>query len=128
MTSFIVYGTLRVGGGAEQQWAGRASARRGTLAGYQLLDTGRGYPIVRPAVDGCCAVDVLSVLEGVDVALLVDELDAYEEVPHEYVRVRAAVTTGGGETVEGWLYVGVPGAFERLVPIPSGDWLAHRQT
>lgn len=123
MTSFVVYGTLREGGGAEQLWTGRASARPAVLDGYELLDTGRGYPIVRPRAGARCVVDVLTVVDGADEPRLVDELDRYEEVPHEYLRVSATVTTDGGDTIEGWLYVGVPDAFDRLVAIPSGDWL-----
>lgn len=123
MVSFIVYGTLRPGGGAEHLWADRAVARRATLAGYELLDTGRGYPIVLPCATAGCVVDVLTVHDEAAAAQLLAELDRYEEVPDEYVRVNATAVADDGECVAGWLYVGVADVFEQLEPIPSGDWL-----
>jgi gamma-glutamylcyclotransferase (GGCT)/AIG2-like uncharacterized protein YtfP len=104
MDYLFVYGLLRSDVGGPLQ---PALARAARLAGRALW-RGRLYRVAEFPGAAPCDADEFVVGElyelGEDAAALLAQLDAYEEVPDDYVRVRSTVNCEGRE-VEAWIYV-----------------------
>lgn len=125
MYPFIVYGTLRHGAARARVWRGHATYERGTLAGFDLRDTGRRYPIIVPARLGTVVVDVLNPNSSESYEYLLARFDKIEEVAGGlYVRA-LQVATVGDTKVEGWLYQPGPRLADDIDAMPviaGGDW------
>jgi gamma-glutamylcyclotransferase (GGCT)/AIG2-like uncharacterized protein YtfP len=117
----FVYGTLRPG---DCRWHLLApfvgDGWVDTTAG-QLFDTGFDYPAAVFSGDGTIVGHTFVLTDATvdEVLVVLDEVEGVVE--GEYRRV--AIRTGSG--VAAWAYeCGDPQL--NVVPIPSGDWLAHR--
>ena len=126
----FVYGTLRAGGGRPlARWFPGRVVRLGPgrVAGA-LLDLG-GYPGLVEDVPGTVRGEVYRLQAP---RQILAALDAYEGCaphsphPHEYERVRRAVTLDDGRRVTAWVYL-YRGPRRGRWRIPSGDWLARRK-
>ena len=113
----FAYGTLRRRGRMEALVGRRLDEPvPGTLEGYRLYDTGRGYPVILPE-PGHRVRGVLWSIEPADLAHL-DHYEGADEDPPYYFRRTVRVDTAAGP-VEAFAYVGNREAFDRLVPLEA---------
>lgn len=126
MYPFIVYGTLRQGGSRARVWRAEATAMRGLLAGFELRDTGRRYPVVVPTDAATVVVDVLTPNTVDSYTRLLARFDQIEDIAGGlYIRTLRRALVDGDE-IEGWLYESGPALdefIERMPVIAGGDWL-----
>jgi gamma-glutamylcyclotransferase (GGCT)/AIG2-like uncharacterized protein YtfP len=119
----FVYGTLMLG----EANAGRltGATRLGpaaTLAAFDLLDLGGGYPALR--VGGRTSVrGELYLVDDATVAAL----DEFEGHPKSFTRTEIGLSTGG--SAEAYLVpaAGLGAAHLGARPIPGGDWRRRRR-
>ncbi len=115
MTRIFVYGTLLRSEPNHGLLAGAFFIGRATThAAYRLYDLG-----LWPALVEGGETAVLGECYAVDSALL-SRLDAFEEVPHLYVRKR--ISLRNGPAAEAWFY---RGKVSNAPLIDTGDWLGR---
>lgn len=104
MEYLFVYGLLRSDvGGPMQPVLAQAARLVGRASWRGRLYRTAEFPAAVPcAADEFVAGELYAL--GEDAAALFTQLDAYEEVPDDYLRVRAAVECAGRE-YEAWIYV-----------------------
>jgi len=120
MTRLFVYGTLRRE--IENRWSRHLASRgrhggEGWVAGKLYRVT--WYPAAVPDETGRIVGDVYELPDPAEEILA--SLDAYESDAYE--RAIVPVPLADGRVVDGWIYWYVAST-DRLVPIPSGDFLS----
>ena len=122
---FLVYGTLRPGGGNDRLWHGHAEVIRYAteIPGYRLVHNG-GFPYAIPDVDSTSIGSIIQPTPS-RYASILSRLDALEGYPHHYDRVPATTSCG----VECWIYV--PTGWRRVAAthpeVPGNDWMTFTE-
>lgn len=124
MHNLFVYGTLRKGEiNHGLMGASRCLSSPAWVTGV-LVDTGFGYPAMRPG-DGLVCGEIYAVDD--ETLARIDELEDYfgpGDPRNLYDRVSVTARTEDGERE---VLVYVSDRFDAVAPIPSGDWVRHRR-
>lgn len=120
----FVYGTLKKDYKHNHHYMQNAEfIANGEIKGYELQDTGFGYPCITPDVMGEKIVQGEMYLVDGDI---MDELEYLEGTAIGlYERVSTIVTLENGKRFQAWVYVCGPALeadSDKFVLIPSGEW------
>ncbi len=129
----LAYGTLRVGGGNEMLWQGKAFPYTGKfyVSGYVMVcHSSRWFPYAIPTGDprDRIVVDVIQWNSAHEYRLgmaLADQLEGY---PLHYCREIVEIRNDSDSTFQGvgWLYTPSLEPRGEMLMVPDGDWIAYK--
>jgi gamma-glutamylcyclotransferase (GGCT)/AIG2-like uncharacterized protein YtfP len=122
----FVYGTLLCGEKNHHVLDGATLLYTGTKLQAKMYDTGNGYPATELAIGSTIVGDIYEIHDHMWASL--DDLEGFTGNPETDLYSKEIVSVG---TIDGFIEAVVYTVCDesmKLLEIPSGDWIAYRQS